>query len=171
MRTTMILITGAVFSLAAFGAHSFTAERYRAKYGRSTAAEEARKNTAAQREASACCRTKNDSFNNARPLRTYAETFFHAKYGRNAAAAEAREKLAAEESAKHVHACTQLGKCILMQAHARPVRTGPVAQSDTWRETFFHAKYGLTFPVKVAHSVLLSAAGGGCEHECCKRGD
>ena len=171
MRTTMILVTGALFSLAAFGADSFTAKRYRAKYGRSTPAEEARENTAVQREAPACCRTRNDSFNNARPLRTFAEMFFHAKYGRNTAAAEARENLAAEETAKHVHACTQLGKCILMQAHAQPVRTVPIAQSDSWRETFLHAKYGLTFPVKAGHTDIVSDAGGGCEHECCKRGD
>ena len=179
MRRTIVLLTGAMLSLTAFGGSTDTSaeERYRMKYGRYTPAEEARQKT--QREAQAkiaaavevatCCRYMNASLQNAGVADTFVESHFRIKYGRSTPAAEARERAAAEETATHVRRCEELGKCTLMRADARAAASSALAVGESWREAWFRAKYGRSLPVKTEEPKLFASADRmGCEHECCK---
>jgi hypothetical protein len=179
MRTTIVLLTGAVLSLTLFGgsADSSAEERYRMKYGRYTPAEEVRQkaqreaqaNAATAAEVATCCRYMNASLQNARVADTFVESHFRIKYGQGTPAAEARQRAAAEETAAHVRRCEELGKCTLMPADARAAASSAPLVGESWREAWFRAKYGRSLPVKTEEPELLASADRmSCENECCK---
>jgi hypothetical protein len=178
MRTTIVLLTGAMLSLTAFGSNDpFAEERYRMKYGRYTPAEEARQKTvrearaktAAAVEVAMCCRYMNGSHQNVAVSDTFTETHFRTKYGRSTPAAEARQRAAAEETAAHVRRCEEIGKCALMQAGARGAETSAPAAPESWMQAWFRTKYGRSLPVQTGEPKLFASADRtSCEHECCK---
>ena len=173
MRTTVIVFAGAMLSLAACAAAigSSAEERYRARYGRYTSAEGARKKTAANHEEPACCRNVNGSFKNALSSRAPAEARFRAKYGRNTAMAEARERQAAQETAKRVRSCGELGQCTPMEASTRAVDTTLRASAESWWTTRLRTKYGNTFSPNRERELVLFEVSKSCEHACCRFGE
>jgi hypothetical protein len=173
MRTTVIVFAGAMLSLAACAAAigSSAEERYRAKYGRYTSAEGARKKTAANQEEPACCRNLNASLRNVSSSQAPAEALFRAKYGRNTAMADARERQAAHESAKRVRSCVELGQCKLMEASTRAVDAALRAPAESWWTTRLRTKYGNTFSRNTERELVLSEVSKSCEHACCRFGE
>lgn len=91
MRTTTILLAGAILSLAAFGGSNdrFAEQRYQMKNG-------------TKGEAPAYCRRM--------------DTRLRMRYERSTPAVEACEKAAAVETATPIQKCVELAKCTRMQA-------------------------------------------------------
>ena len=133
MNTIVILVAGAVFVSTAFGSDPYAEERFKAKYGRYTQAEEARREAAKNARTAAiekgksqaaetaicdmpnCCkREKKARKTEVSTAETYAEALFHSKYGRpspmkNIRIAQARRQSAETLTAATAQLCT--GDC------------------------------------------------------------
>jgi hypothetical protein len=188
MKTAMVLFAGVMISTTALATQGdpMAEERYRMKYGRYTAAEEARQKAAKERAADAteyvgqsCCRhmKHEHSVGKMTPNSVSAEAHFKIKYGRSTPGAEAREKPAAEQVATHIRKCAELDRCPLVAAvNATSSTNIAVASSEAW----FWAKYGRSAPseerkaatpAKEDRPLVAAASPVPCEMECCKHAE
>jgi hypothetical protein len=185
----MVLFAGAMLAFAALAETntSLVEERYRAKYGRYTSAEEASRGLAketagTQYVGQACCRNmKPEAGTESATLSgPGTEAWYRMKYGRNAPRAEARELRAKDALAKHVHKCEELNSCPLVATVAlTPRETVPSTVSEA--RARLQAKYGRSdlggeerrAPVTSNEQSALRTASAtvSCEHECCKHSD
>lgn len=162
MKTAMILFTAA---LAFASANDRLAEeRYKAKYGRYSPAEEARRKAAKETVSVACCRHTTAT---PAPVATAADTRHKAKYGTTfgkAPAAEPAETIMTcgdtpepEVYNSRVHAC-----CKRDAAKPAPVVTAADARHK--------AKYGTTFgraPVAEPAETMMTCGDEAAGHACC----
>jgi hypothetical protein len=123
MKTVVILLAGALSLSTAFGSDPFAEERFKAKYGRYTPAEEARREALKKAEKAAklqksehaeagmcdmpdCCKSQSKTGAKAEvsTADTHAEALFRAKYGRPSPVKEVRIAEAKREAAEKLSA-------------------------------------------------------------------
>ena len=106
MKSLVFLIAGALFVSTAFGSDPYAEERFKAKYGRYTPAEETRREAAKKAQATTaksdhpqaqmceipnCCKRETKAATaKVSTADTHAEALFRAKYGRPSPMKEAR---------------------------------------------------------------------------------
>ncbi len=143
MKTTMVLLTGALFASMMMAADGQLAEeRHKGKYGRYTPAKEAAMKAAQPviSRAASCCEV-------------VAEGGLLAR--------EAQMKVERQTLAAHSRKCTSMAQCLEMPAIVAP--TLPAISESAARSL---AKYG-RLPV-ASEPALLAVSNQTCEHSCCQ---
>ena len=135
MKAIIFLITGTLFVATAFGSDPYAEERFKAKYGRYSPAEEARRDAAKNAQKAAaksqepraaeiamcdmpnCCKRDKTAQAKLSTADTYPEALFRAKYGRPSPVKEVRIAEAKQKAAESVavaattecngHCCTR----------------------------------------------------------------
>ena len=156
MKTAMVVFAGAMFTSMAMAAVSdqFSEERYRAKYGRYTPAQESRLKdmqaasavTATEPAGPACCRSWHRQDRLVVSTSISSGTRFRAKYGRSLAIDE-RDRRSVEVPPK-------------------TEASNPVTTTSN-EEARFVAKYGRSRSLPDLATGIDSAS---CEHACCQHG-
>ena len=161
MKTTMVLLAGALFASAMMAADGQLAEeRYKGKYGRYTPTKEAAMKAAQPvvLRAAACCELIAER---GRLALSNNEERFHAKFGRYSTAREAQMKVERETLAANSRKCTTMPQCLEMPAIVE--QTAPALSESAARSV---AKYG-RLPVG-SEPALLAVSNQTCEHSCCQ---
>ena len=174
MKTAMVVFAGAVFTSMAMAAagDQFFEERYRAKYGRYTPAEESRLKdrqaasglTTPAPAGPVCCRSGHRHDRLAVYTSVSTADRFRAKYGRSLAVEERDRRSREEHLAVHQGKCLELGQCPLMPSKTEASNTVTATSNEEARVV---AKYGRSRSVPELAAGIGSAP---CEHACCQHG-
>jgi hypothetical protein len=175
MERIVILLVGVLLSSLAFGQTARQSEeRYKAKLGRYSPAEEKRQSALAGKTKSefvepSCCPRKFVR------VMSVSEAVLAAKHGRNSRAFEFAQEQANTEVRAHAAKCIELSRCPIDRVKTPPT----AAPSET--ETRLQAKLGIAAPGKThtsdtaaqAHGPALRDTGSHapCTEPCCHKAE
>lgn len=184
MKTAIVLFAGVMTASAAFAGmnDAMAEERYRAKYGRNTPAEEARKEKArsnitdtTKNPMQDCCWAMHGAAASSTIMFNGSahEARFRAKYGRSTPREEMRQKAETKRLALHIKKCAEMGQCPRVHGLTALASTGLATPAPNDAELRLRAKYGRSAPIEARQAVneerrqVAFADLNHCEHGCC----
>ena len=182
MKTAIVLFAGVMTASAAFAGinHEMAEERYRAKYGRNTPAEEARKRSnitdTTKNLMQDCCWAMHGAAASSSPVLSNGsahEAHFRAKYGRSTPREEMRQKAETKEIALHMKKCAAVGQCPRVHGLTAQTSTGLATPAPNDVELRLRAKYGRSAAIQARQAVneqprqVAVVDLNHCEHGCC----